>query len=135
MACTCDLNDGVREFPDILAFTTDINYKATIPRNTKCLGNKSVSLEDTRVNIVVLAESDIDMQLFAEFYITELEYGTKDFTIDLKVFGILRKWLVVCMNNLEESFAIGDAREIPLELKLLEDVQEVIQNTECTVCA
>lgn len=124
----CLINNGVRQFPKGLSYILRDNYSATAPQKKKYLGGKTLLLDDANLEITVLLPSTLDTTLFLEWWITELNFGTEDFTINLPYFGITKDWLVVATNEIKENLKGGNHRSVVLKLKIKEDIETAINN-------
>lgn len=124
----CLINNGVREFPKSLAYILKDGYSATAPQKKKYLGGKTLLLDDATLEITVLLPSTLDTTLFLEWWITELNFGTEDFAINIPYFGITKDWLVVATNKITENLKGGNYRSVGLKLKIKEDIETAMNN-------
>jgi len=129
---SCVVLNGVREFPNNLSYILVDSFTSTAPRKIRGLGSRSLLGRESTVSIRVHIQSDIEMAIFSEWWITELEYGTLDFTIEIPFFGINKVWTAKISSEISESIISGEVREITLELKILNHLDVAMQGTDYT---
>lgn len=125
----CVLNNGVREFPDGLACILVSGFSQTIKPKKNYLGGKSKVINPTG-KIEVLVKSDLEYTIFTDWYISEIDYGNNDFTIEAPFFGLKRKWNVKIVGDVSASNSSQFVRKVQLNLEILDDVATVLVNSD-----
>lgn len=119
MPCECSILNGVREFPDNLSYILVDSFTSTAPRKMRGLGSRSLLEREATVSMKVLTQSEMEMAIFSEWWVTELEYGTLDFTIEIPFFGIRKTWTAKITSDMTEVLKLGESREISIQLKII----------------
>ena len=134
MNCDCDVTSGVKEFPDNLVCVLVDGFGSTVPRKKKYLGGKNRLVDFLTITIEVLVKSEVDAAVLLEWWVSELDYGTKTFLIYLPYFGIRKKWTASIVGDMPETIVIGKTRNVKLRLKIYDDLSESILKNKCKEC-
>ena len=126
MVIECD--GGAVEFPRNLAYVLLDSYQSNVPQKTKCLGGRSVLLDDASVNVKVLMRDAFDSQVFLEWWVKELDFGVKPFSMNLMLFGVKKSWSVRSKSGLSESLLSQKTREVRMELIILDDIAQAVED-------
>ena len=118
-------DDEILEFPSNLTCVITNGFKSKLIRKKRYLGGASAPIDAPRVSATIITTSLIELADFADWWVAELDYGYKAFTIELPFFGINRAWEVKLKNDLEEILKTTTVREITLELELTEDISTI----------
>lgn len=135
MSCECVILNSIREFPKGLSFVLKDGYIASVPRKIKGLGGRTILDDYPIISIKVLLKTDMEIAIFLEWWTTEINYGTEDFTITVPFFGIIKNWKVIASGETREVLGIGTTRTIDMNLKILDDLDVAIAaNILCEEC-
>lgn len=132
MATDCEYlqTDELSIFPESLVYILVDGFSATVPQKKRGLGRRTMLTKSPTASIKVLLTANTDTAVFTEWWVSEIDYGTKQFIIEETFFGIKREWLVSAKNDITQALQIGHTSEIVLELKIHDDLKEVIKNQE-----
>ncbi len=106
----------IKNFPSIGCLIADGNLN-TLARKDKYLGGAISDFIDGKMTVKLLLQTDVEMVMFAEWWVTDLNYGTNPFNITLPFFATTKEYMVYMTNPLVENGVKGELREISLELK------------------
>ncbi len=115
MSVTCAKTIG--NFP-ALGCLIDKDLNNSISKKETFLGGRRSPFVNRKTNVTLLLKTNYEMELFADWWVNDLDHGISPFKISLPFMSSAREYIVVMTNDLVENISDGEIREIKLELLL-----------------
>lgn len=113
-------------FPTTITYVKTSGFKEEFPESITFLGGSSF-VYDPIVDIELRITNDSDFKDFLDWYISDISYGSTNFTITMPFFGVNRAWDVkICNKPISSSSDVWDMRNIPLKLRVLDDISTYV---------
>jgi hypothetical protein len=106
------------DFPEHLGCIIETNYNNTLMQKQGYLGDKFEKAHNDKASFVFLIMNDSDMDKFANWWMSEANYGTSKFFVNLVFFGNKSRYLCRMTNDLVAKVNDGHW-EVPLDLEVI----------------
>ena len=110
-------------FPSTIACVVSDNYKEEFPVTKRYLGGETYTRKPTATVTASIA-THADMAAFTTWYVSTINNGLSNFTLDVPFFGTRKNWNVRLINPLSTS-TIGKVthlRSIQLKVEILDSI-------------
>ncbi len=114
MACV----DIIRIFPANIGCLIVKDNKNIFEKKVRYLGGYLSPFFKRRAVVLLRLSSDAEMDLFATWWVNDLDFGSNPFRIDLPYFGVTKTHVVRMLNDLVDNNTGDGVREIMLDLEL-----------------
>ena len=95
-------------------------YSNSVGHKTLYLGGARSPFVDKRAKVTQILLTDLEVQLFADWWMGTLDFGYHPFQIAIPYFGVTKNYVVRMVNDLIEKPVEGTIRKIELDLVLLD---------------
>jgi len=117
--------DSTDRFPTQLADITVSGFSASASLGIRCLNKKVINNSNNNVSFTFLFKEKEQSAGFLGWYINNLKYGTKEFLVDVPMFGIMKTWRCVFTTKLAENVTSVEVRKISMTARILDDLTTV----------
>jgi len=117
--------DSTDRFPTQLADITVSGFSASASLGIRCLNNKVINDRNNNVSFTFLFKEKEQSAGFLGWYVNNLEYGTKEFLVDVPMFGIMKTWRCIFTTKLAENVTSVEVRKISMTARILDDLTTV----------
>jgi len=114
--------DSTEVFPAQLATVIAEGFSSNFKKGIACLNNRVVANNNNSVSLTFLFKEKEQSAGFLGWYVNNLEYGTKEFLIDVPMFGIYKTWRCVFTSDLAENVISTEVRKITMKARILDDI-------------
>ncbi len=94
-------------------------YTNSVGHKERYLGGERSPTADRRIKVTQILLTDVDMQIFADWWMSTLDFGFHPFQIVLPYFGVNKRYVARMVNDLIEKPVEGSIRKIELDLILI----------------